>query len=119
MHTVDGCLYLERVCMCVHVYLKKNQNAPRPSEYPPVLLLLSLLFLTFSVMVANPKKTTLHGGQSHSWSAEQGVPTFKSVRVLYTGTVVLRFSSTILGAGDDLLSSAARKPRYLQLKTLR
>ena len=31
-------------------------------------------FLTFSVLVANPKKTTgtLHGGQSRSWSAEQG-----------------------------------------------
>ena len=26
----------------------------------------------FSVLVANPKKTTLHGGQSRSWSAEQG-----------------------------------------------
>ena len=31
-----------------------------------------LLFLTFSTLVANPKKTTLHGGQSRSWSAEQG-----------------------------------------------
>ena len=31
-----------------------------------------LLFLTFSVLVANPKKTILHGGQSCSWSAEQG-----------------------------------------------
>ena len=30
-----------------------------------------LLFLRFSVLVANPKKTTLHGGQSRSWSAEQ------------------------------------------------
>ena len=27
---------------------------------------------TFSALVANPKKTTLHGGQSRSWSAEQG-----------------------------------------------
>ena len=36
------------------------------------LLLLLLLFLTFSVLVASPKKTTLHGGQSRSWSAEQG-----------------------------------------------
>ena len=33
---------------------------------------LLLLFLTFSALVANPKKTTLHGGQSRSWSAEQG-----------------------------------------------
>ena len=32
----------------------------------------TLLFLTFSVLVANPKKTTLHGAQSRSWSAEQG-----------------------------------------------
>ena len=31
-----------------------------------------LLFLTFNALVANPKKTTLHGGQSRSWSAEQG-----------------------------------------------
>ena len=35
-------------------------------------LLLLLLFLAFSALVANPKKTTLHGGQSRSWSAEQG-----------------------------------------------
>ena len=35
-------------------------------------LLLLLVFLTFSALVANPKKTTLHGGQSRSWSAEQG-----------------------------------------------
>ena len=35
-------------------------------------MLLLLLFLTFSALVANPKKTTLHGGQSRSWSAEQG-----------------------------------------------
>ena len=34
--------------------------------------MLLLLFLTFSALVANPKKTTLHGGQSHSWSAERG-----------------------------------------------
>ena len=33
---------------------------------------LLLLFLTFSALVANPKKTTLHGGQSRSWSSEQG-----------------------------------------------
>ena len=34
-------------------------------------MLLLFLFLAFSVLVANPKKTTLHGGQSRSWSAEQ------------------------------------------------
>ena len=32
----------------------------------------NLLFVTLSVLVAKPKKTTLHGGQSRSWSAEQG-----------------------------------------------
>ena len=37
-----------------------------------LIFLLLLLFLTFSALVANPKKTTLHGGQSRSWSAEQG-----------------------------------------------
>ena len=37
---------------------------------PHVLLL--LLFLTFSALVAKSKITTLHGGQSRSWSAEQG-----------------------------------------------
>ena len=31
-------LYVECVCMCVHVYLMKNQNAPRPSGHLPVLL---------------------------------------------------------------------------------
>ena len=39
-----------------------------------MLDLFMLLFLTFSVLVANPKKLpgTLHGGQPRSWSAEQG-----------------------------------------------
>ena len=46
------------------------------------------------------------------------VSTFKSVSV-YTRTGVLRLSSTILGAGDDLLSSAAGKPRYVKLERLR
>ena len=45
------------------------------------LVLLSLLFLTFSALVANPKKlrSTLHGGQSRSWSAEQGKKEKKKV----------------------------------------
>ena len=85
MHTVERCLYVECVCMCVHV---KNHNAPRPSEHPPA---------NFSKKV---------------------VSTFKSVCV-HTRTGVLRLSSTILGAGDDLLSSAAGKPRYVQLERLR
>ena len=38
-----------------------------------------LSFLTFSALVANPKKTTLHGGQSRSWSAEQGKKKKKKV----------------------------------------
>ena len=36
---------------------------------------------------------------------------------VYTGTGVPRLSSTILGAGDNLLSSVAGKPRYVQLKS--
>ena len=82
MHTVDGSLYVECVCMYVQVCLKKNQNAPRPTEHPPASFL------------------------------EKVVSTFKSVCV-YTGTGVLRLSSTTLGAGDDLLSTAAGKPRYV------
>ena len=46
-------------------------TGPVPADSRQLLLLL-LLFLTFSALVANPKKTTLHGGQSRSWSAEQG-----------------------------------------------
>ena len=42
------------------------------------LLLLLLLFLTFSALVANQKKTNLHGGQFRSWSAEQGKKKKKS-----------------------------------------
>ena len=63
--------------MCAHLFphpdrnccLKKNQNAPRPSEHPPVMgekCQNVLLFLTFSALVANPKKTTFRGGQSRS-----------------------------------------------------
>ena len=37
-----------------------------------MLLLLLLLFLTFSALVANPKKTTSHGDQSRSWFANRG-----------------------------------------------
>ena len=41
-----------------------------------------LLFLTFSALVANPRKTTLHGGQSRSWFAEQGKKKKKSGNAL-------------------------------------
>ena len=64
-------LYIDVDVILGNCCLKKNQNAPRPSEHPPVRGE-KLLFITFSVSVANPKKTTLHGGQSRSWSAEQG-----------------------------------------------
>ena len=37
-----------------------------------IRMMLFLLFLIFSVLVASTKKTTLRGGQSRSWSAEQG-----------------------------------------------
>ena len=87
MHTVDGCLYVECVCMCVHGCLKKNQNAPRPSEHPPA----SFVACTFK----------------------------SDLCACTTGTGVLRLLSTILGAGDDLLSNAVGKPRYVQLNRLR
>ena len=45
-------------------------TGPVPADSRQLLL----LFLTFSALVANPKKllSTLHGGQSRTWSAEQG-----------------------------------------------
>ena len=38
--------------------LKKNQNAPRPSEHPPVRgeKMSKHLFLTFTVLVGNPRE---------------------------------------------------------------
>ena len=53
------------------VHLERDENI-RNIFVVQQLLLLLLLFLTFSVLVANPKKTTSHGDQSRSWSAEQG-----------------------------------------------
>ena len=58
-------------------YLHANLSIGNNIVYISVNLLrlinfVLLLFLTFSALVANPKKTTLHGGQSRSWSAEQG-----------------------------------------------
>ena len=57
----------------IQLFTEKSERAYecRPSEHPPVRGKQLLLFLTSSVLVANPKKTTLHGGQSRSWSAEQ------------------------------------------------
>ena len=57
--------------------LKKNQSTPRPSEHPPVMG--EKVAQLFVVVVSHiqrigcqPEKSTLHGGQSRSWSAEQG-----------------------------------------------
>ena len=57
------------------VHLERHEKIRNIFCGTSVLLLLLFrekMFLTFSVLVANPKKTTLHGGQSRSWSAEQG-----------------------------------------------
>ena len=67
---VDIILYIRsRICrpLCPSLLMNLNQIIHIKSR-----LAMLLLFLTFSVFVANPKKTTLHGGQSRSWSAEQG-----------------------------------------------
>ena len=48
--------FLAYMYCCCYCCLKKNQNAPRPSEHPPVMGKKWQLFLTFSVLVANPKK---------------------------------------------------------------
>ena len=47
----------------------------RRAEGQLVILFVCFCFLIFSVLVAIPKSIgvrTLHGGQSRSWSAEQG-----------------------------------------------
>ena len=56
--------------------MKKNQNAPRPSERPPVRGGKCQMVLVVVVVVSHiqrigcqPEKTSLHGGQSRSWSA--------------------------------------------------
>ena len=51
----------------ISFFLSKEKSAQKHRS-----CMLLLLFLTFSALVANPKKTTLHGGQSRLWSAEQG-----------------------------------------------
>ena len=53
----------------LQVVCKETQPGNLPAKYTYMLL---LLFLTFSALVADPKKNTLHGGQSRSWSAQQG-----------------------------------------------
>ena len=61
-----------------HQVSRRSHHSPSSIETCGIILILNevvvlllLLFLTFSALVANPKKTTLHGGQSRSWSAEQ------------------------------------------------
>ena len=52
-------------------YTCLTKDHPPPSNLV-VYSTMQLFFLTFSALVANPKKTTLHDGQSRcSWSAEQ------------------------------------------------
>ena len=60
----------ESCCCC----LKKNLNAPRPSEHPPVWgkKCQNVVVSHIQRIGCQPGKTTLHGGQSRSWSAEQG-----------------------------------------------
>ena len=65
--------------MCVTVWVLRYKNKKNGDRGTIVFtatlkknLNVLLLFLTFSALVANPKKTTSHGGQSRSWSAEQG-----------------------------------------------
>ena len=61
--------YLNGFPMVVTLGLQYNIG-----ETPTVILYtyINQLLLTSRALVANPKKTTLHGGQSRSWSAEQG-----------------------------------------------
>ena len=54
------------------ILYNNNNNTTLLTDHGATMLLL-LLFLTFSVCIGcQPEKTTLHGGQSRSWSAEQG-----------------------------------------------
>ena len=52
---------------------RKNLNASKPSEHPPqVEECLKVVVSHIQRIGCQPEKTTLHGGQSRSWSAEQG-----------------------------------------------
>ena len=70
----------------------------------------ALLLITFNAVVANPKKTTLHGGQSRSWSAEQGEKKKKS-RLTRDGTAEPVSRDQILrqerGQGNIIFSCSA------------
>ena len=69
----------EKATVILYTYINLYARTPKPQSFlfkSPGLQLFKekseLLFLTISALVANPKKTTLHGGQSRSWSADQG-----------------------------------------------
>ena len=68
-------------------FLRFNCTSPEQEEL--------LLFLTFSALVAHPKKTTLHGGQPRSWSAEQGKKEKKK-----SGSACILFQPDV-GVDDD------------------
>ena len=81
-----GNIYIYIYTYIIYCCLKKNQNAPRPSEHPPVrgeknvktfsrwdqMLQIVVVVSHIQRIGCQPEKTTLHGGQSRSWSAEQG-----------------------------------------------
>ena len=58
--------------VCNSLGFEVQEQKKRGSGNNRVYRNLKLLFLTFSAFVANSKKSTLHGGQSRSWSAGQG-----------------------------------------------
>ena len=53
----------EKPSVILYTCLKKNQSTPRPSE---------LVVSHIQRIGCQPEKTTLQGGQSRSWSVEQG-----------------------------------------------
>ena len=52
--------------------LKKNMKASRPSEHPPVRGKNIVVVSHIQRIGCQPEKSILHGGQSRSWSVEQG-----------------------------------------------
>ena len=69
-----GGLRLQRVIE-TDVVVVKNLNAPRPSEHclkKNLIVVVVVVVSHIQRIGCQPEKTTLHGGQSRSWSAEQG-----------------------------------------------
>ena len=77
-HTGIGAWVNSKMYNIISCHARVSHKQPRIHRKLGLQLLITqfkrkLLFLTFfSALVANPKKTTLHGGQSRSWFAEQG-----------------------------------------------